>query len=1361
MNLAGKFKYGGEEMYLYLRDVRDSETFILISKYHRDDRFNAAMGGSLAYPVISGLPVLKKRYTTDYVIGAISRRKKTGRVQKFGTDSTLEAVINAIGYARSYRFPEGDITISEKEFVDTGEHVVFGAGDHNLQYNYETVDGLYVYLRVRTDTISFELSKITATLSLKGLPMQELARQQKKQILISSIKYIDFNALSEVLDMGWYRKDGVDRKKYRSVKSNQEFEDVVVCGLAKRIEECQRLGIPADVALDTETTGLNVYNLSSDNPDKDHCVAIPICWKTDESYVIFTDMEHFNNAENSYVAKRLASFFEKFDGEKEVAYWERDSSGNAARRILRFKRSDINLIGHNSGFDARVFYDLGHEIWFDQDTLQIAFNINPQTVRGSRKLKVLTRFFFHAETPELEDVLGKGNEDKYRYLLDEEAARIYGCADADFTLGCYYRLRSLMDDRMYYWYQKQDIPMINILSKSEYYGMRTMEKELMELAEQTRQNIEILKNLMYSYVGVYLQYTNDITVINTKYVSGFYGSKEEYAAALDAVKPDESAIYRFEFKPAQLKHVIFDIMKYPIKSYTEKSGTPALDKFVIAKLLKEKLGRSEKGPRALTKDVLVYGADAMEYGRLRALGENDVVSKKKADAMVLISADEFNSLKYPLALILQKYADLNKEYTSYYKPMYEQDMEGKIFKGYNLARIETRRISNPGQTMKGNLKALIRSYTDKHYMLDFDMSQIEYRLMLSLSGFTSAIRKMDNPESDYHTETASMVEGVPAHQITKKQRKNAKSVSFGVPYGLSLRSLCEKIFGNTKKENMIATAVILDKWKKANAPIIDLIEGAREDALREWEISDGLRDFMGMWKKDSDGRFVLDSNGSRIPVPVSKVENLLGFYRVFSLDGVDLSEEGKQRRAEGNFTAEESSIRRKAGNYPIQATAAEIFRIILIRFYEACKKYGIDKKIIWHMLIHDELLCSVEKDVHPFLLYKIIKGACMVTMKGHTKYFVGINIGDTWAETKDDSREAPVFFVNRIIKRYDSGEFKDGWFDHPWDFIRPYRDQYVEDRIGEVVREIQPDVGSAPLDVVHLLENFTNYTVRAYVNDYPLNGRVDFKKDGDDPNSVAMYNDREWVKKLESWALSVYGDGVQFKGFDGEVYSVHREQADTQEEKFVDYDSLFGGDFDDDFEDGEDSFWTFDEESASVLYASQPREETVKDDVEGDELEFDFSKTDAKDVNEITVLKTRFQNIKILNGQCVIGVKDARAAKTLSGILQNDIVKIGMRVIFKYPGVMQRWEKVRENIDLSWLDSVVGFINSGSAPFMAAGNTVLLNVPLRGAVRKALEKFPGNDYALYCLEDGKVAYSTGFSKKVSIGKLQDAVSKRG
>lgn len=237
--------------------------------------------------------------------------------------------------------------------------------------------------------------------------------------------------------------------------------------------------------------------------------------------------------------------------------------------------------------------------------------------------------------------------------------------------------------------------------------------------------------------------------------------------------------------------------------------------------------------------------------------------EKGAGKYELISASEFNKTKHPLALILRKYAELNKEYTAYFKPIKETNMEGKIFKSYSLARIETRRIQNAAQTMKGNLKALVHAYSDDYYLLDFDMSQVEYRIMLSLAGYMEMVERMKDPERDYHTETASLVNNIPAHKVDKKTRKNAKSVSFGVPYGLGDRSLCDKIFGVINDDTLFKTRLLLSKWKKSNKPIMDFLNKERDNALVEQAMSNELRDFMDAWVRDENGEYVHDYNGSK------------------------------------------------------------------------------------------------------------------------------------------------------------------------------------------------------------------------------------------------------------------------------------------------------------------------------------------------------------------------------------------------------------------------------------------------------------------------------------------------------------------
>lgn len=1285
-----------------------------------------------------------------YLLGVYSVSRTTGAVKQWGDGDLIRIVLDNISYAENYTFEKEHIVDSYEEAQEIGFVKYFGAKDNNLDFVRKSVDGELIYMYLVRGIISLELTEFKFKPAGKNIKLEDAIRDEARQVLTATIKTIRRSDLDNVLDMSWYHSGDTVFKNYSNAKSIYEFETKVFTPIVKYAIEAHKTGEPAIVSLDTETTGLNTYNLSKDNLDRSHCVSIQLAWEDNQGVAIFNDMEHFQNVSLEYTLSRLKELFEWYEGERQITYWDTgdvatgvsgcdvsdspqkmtfdDSQpANSAvetnnvsqtqtldsfpKKTVTVKRDWFFLVGHNFPFDRRTCYQTNKtSIWFNADTRQMAFDINPQIVRGTTKLKVLTRRLFGHETPELTDILGKGNEDKYKYLVDEEVANIYGCADVDYTRKLFFVLRDMMPNSMWKYYLKQDVDLPNILAISEFYGMMTKEKEVIELADKVERDIEILKEAAYSYVGAYQDYTHQRTMIEVAYNSGSI-TEEEYEARLSRIKVDPNATYHFEFKASSIRNVLYEILKYPIKGYTSgKDKLPSVDKNAMKRLLREKR-KENSTARKLEQDIISCAIDRHEYNILKEK------SPKKAKEFTLLSAEEFNKKEYPMALLLQKYAELNKEFTSYYKPIKNDNMEGKLFKGYNMARIETRRISNPGQTMKANLKALIRSYSDDYYVLDFDMSQIEYRIMLSKSGFTSLIEKMKNPERDYHTETASMVYAKPAHKVAKKERKNSKSVSFGVPYGLGDSSLCETMHGEVNQDNLVSTRVTLAKWKANNKPIVDMLEESRAEAMKEWEISDKLRDFFDAWEKDPETKqYVLDENGNKIPTRLTRVTNQLGFYRVFNAKDVGQTPADVARRASGKFTPEESSIRRKAGNYPIQSFAAEIFRVILTRFYWRCVKEGIEDKIMWHMLIHDELLSSVHKSLHPFYIFKLVKESCMITMKGHTKYFVGINIGDTWQECKDDAREAPVFFVDRMIAKWDAGDFapektpakylKNGdpaqgyWFDHPWEFIEPYRKQYVQDRIGEVIRDII-DIENGPIDVPVLLERFDNYTVRAYVNDYPTNGEVDKERfripaAGDDVYDDAKYDDAVWSKRLETWALAQFGEGKEFINSEGEEYCLTKYEADSTktelDDVFATIDDL--DDFDERAielnDEEEDEYWSFDDEQLGMTFESDNSYVEEEYDLCN---ELDFSVTDAKSVNDLLYKAPSYKSFHIYREQLRVPYITNVQLKKLKDFLAPFSCSTGYLVIFKDPmGSLHQWLRITDKVDLAMLDKRIAEI---------------------------------------------------------------------
>lgn len=88
---------------------------------------------------------------------------------------------------------------------------------------------------------------------------------------------------------------------------------------------------------------------------------------------------------------------------------------------------------------------------------------------------------------------------------------------------------------MYKEYKRQDVQMLNILSISEYYGMQTIEKDVIALAKESEENLKILKDFMYSYVGTYVDYVNQREHLAILLQSGKL-TQEQYESTIDNIK---------------------------------------------------------------------------------------------------------------------------------------------------------------------------------------------------------------------------------------------------------------------------------------------------------------------------------------------------------------------------------------------------------------------------------------------------------------------------------------------------------------------------------------------------------------------------------------------------------------------------------------------------------------------------------------------------------------------------------------------------------------------------------------------------------------------------------------------------------
>ena len=273
-----------------------------------------------------------------------------------------------------------------------------------------------------------------------------------------------------------------------------------------------------------------------------------------------------------------------------------------------------------------------------------------------------------------------------------------------------------------------------------------------------------------------------------------------------------------------------------------------------------------------------------------------------------------------------------------------------------------------------------------------------------------------------------------------------------------------------------------------------------------------------------------------------------------------------------------------------------------------------------------------------------------------------------------------MYFVDRVIKRWDAGEFGNGpfWFDDPWEeLIKDERAKYVDDRIWEVIHEVQPDIDIAPINIPLILQNFDNYTVRAYVDKYATNYDVDASQYSD-----SEAGDRKWVSKFETWALGRFPIGKPIIDFDGNASVLQKhDKAEVIEDvdDFVDYAELFN--------DAElvDDYWSFDSVEASDLYDVESVDESDDDTFSYDE---GANVTEAFSIADLVQEKKQYKYLNVMQNQVVITV-NATLVEDIKKYLTEFVGKDGPSVIFRHKAKTEKWLKLGKKIDYKRLDNKI------------------------------------------------------------------------
>lgn len=717
------------------------------------------------------------------------------------------------------------------------------------------------------------------------------------------------------MDLSWVKK-----KDYRVIKSVAELKECIAIMQTKRY-----------LAVDTETTGLNIHHISYTNPIRDHLVGICISWKRDQGIYIPVDHVKF---ENVPLAEAL--------------------------RLLKPILETKEIITHNGIFDGKVFYAYGILLNIKHDTMQLQFNIDSETGRTSRALKSLIHTRYGYWPIEFEDIFEYEKDYRLFRYVDEDVVRIYGCADADHTMCLFEDLIREINPIHLRGYKK-DMELLPILMISEYEGKTIDMKLLRTLNDINDNDLNTVEQLIYKFVGRSL----------SQKVYGHFDN--EY--------------YKFNISSAPaLANIMFNKLGYPAKG--KKKTT--IDKKVL-KFLDDEIVSSAT-TKAISESLMQTDlmSDSIHHPEL-GLSDKD---------HILINRDVFISKEYGLAMLVQLYRKLYKNKTSFFEPLLTSSFEGKSFTGIKMTRAATFRIIDTVQTLDSRLKKIIAP-PEGMYMCGYDYAQIEARVMIGLSNFTSMVERLDSPEADFHRESAASIEKCRPEEISDKVRKKYKPVNFGIPYGLGARSMLEGQKGIIKSKEefdklLAETVETIANWKQGMAPVWNLLEGWRDKALvpiPEYEVPWNLK-------------------GHK----VGRVSSPYGRSRYFILDNMTESKA--------------ASIRRKSGNFPIQCYARDIYAQGIISLWNTLVREGLvnirepddysplgyhfRNKVIFMAYIHDEVQMIIDKSINPKWIMKQVYNNCVIHIEGHPTYYVGASIIKNWYESKAGDHEVPIAWLQQL-----------------------------------------------------------------------------------------------------------------------------------------------------------------------------------------------------------------------------------------------------------------------------------------------------------------------------------------------------------
>ena len=268
---------------------------------------------------------------------------------------------------------------------------------------------------------------------------------------------------------------------------------------------------------------------------------------------------------------------------------------------------------------------------------------------------------------------------------------------------------------------------------------------------------------------------------------------------------------------------------------------------------------------------------------------------------------------HPIAAKLLEHRSLSKLKGTYSDalPKLVNPESGRIHTSFNQAVTATGRLSSsdpnlqniPIRSEEGGRIREAFIPAPGNLLLSADYSQVELRLLAHLAD-EAALKEAFAKGEDIHARTASEVFGVFPEMVTQEMRRQAKTINFGVIYGMGAFSLGKDLGIPTKEAQKF-----IDNYFARYPGIRAFMESKREEAREKLYVTTLL--------------------GRRCAVPEINSKN--GAIRSYA--------------------------ERNAINYPIQGSAADLIKVAMVHVHRRLEKEGLQTKMV--LQVHDELVFDV------------------------------------------------------------------------------------------------------------------------------------------------------------------------------------------------------------------------------------------------------------------------------------------------------------------------------------------------------------------------------------------------------------------